>query len=192
MIVCRRFAALVIFSPRVSWGSRPRLNICRRFAAPLPETDWGCRVAIARPGLSTSRIEASAESVGHRADFVNRGQRRRRGRFIAWGVSPRKHRASKSPALKGRQIVGRGVSRGPLTTRSRDDGVDLDRPVQGIAEHWNPSGLGDEPLEMPAPQAKYMSPLRGSWRPVNFRLWGRGPKNRRKPIRSSAEGAADS
>jgi len=42
------------------------------------------------------------------------------------------------------------VIRGPLTTRLRDVSADYDRPVEGIPEHWNPAGFGDEPLELPA------------------------------------------
>ncbi len=96
---CRCFAAglFSFVAGRRAW--RPRLHI-----SPLR-------------GSGRSKVNRSAEAKSTWCRIVIEDERRRRDRFIAWGVSPRNGNRRKRQALEGRQIQCLGGEPRELTMR---------------------------------------------------------------------------
>ena len=99
----------------VSWGSRPRQIICRRSAARTGDQGWEFFVAERwrrfplRPTMSAmERLRCFSSKR-----MILEMERRRRGRYLAWGVSPGvgESNSERAPGGGGRYLA-RGVSPG--------------------------------------------------------------------------------
>jgi len=88
--------------------------------------------------FADSQAHPTMMPVPRLVEIMIRGQRRRRGRYLAWGVSPRKPRTQLRPAPKGRQIpsLGRQPQETAHPTPTSPEGATDSGPGWGRHDYW--------------------------------------------------------